>query len=193
MGGAVTAYPLPKVKVPPDAKPTRTFRGSMRWNVIAELVQEYGWTRGAEIGTADGRTSGEVLTRCPGLHMIVIDVWAPQPGHDGPEDWMGWPHATNETLCRVRLSSFNERVWLIKGLSGKVAGSVKDRSLDFVFLDADHGEAGIRADWAAWAPKLQPGGMMLVHDINWPSVRAAMDDLAPGYWIGPNNVAGATP
>jgi predicted O-methyltransferase YrrM len=35
-----------------------------------------------------------------------------------------------------------------------------------VFIDADHGEAAVRADWAAYAPLCAPGGVVVLHDIN---------------------------
>jgi predicted O-methyltransferase YrrM len=35
---------------------------------------------------------------------------------------------------------------------------------DFVFLDADHSYEGCKADIAAWAPKIKPGGWLGGHD-----------------------------
>jgi hypothetical protein len=41
---------------------------------------------------------------------------------------------------------------------------------------------------SAWLPKIKPTGWIAGHDINWPGVRAAVDNLAPGYLIGPDVV-----
>lgn len=188
----MSAYPPASVPVPPDATPTtdRFGRRAMRWFVISRLVQENDWREGVEVGTADGRCTEAVLAACPRLRMTTLDPWRPQPGHCGPEDWRDWPHAENERKARARLARFSDRCRILKTYSKDAADTFAPGSLDFVFLDGDHGLEGIRADIIMWRDKIRPGGMLLVHDINWPTVRAAADELIPGYWIAPNNVAG---
>ena len=39
-----------------------------------------------------------------------------------------------------------------------------DGSLDLVFIDGDHSFAAVRADIAAWLPKVRPGGILCGHD-----------------------------
>jgi hypothetical protein len=187
----MTAYPTPHEAVPPDAEPTtdRFGRRAMRWSVIAQLANENGWTCGVEVGAADGRCAEAVLSACAGLHMTVIDPWEPQDGHTGPEDWSDWPHAQHEEVARQRLGRFGSRCTIRKGYSADVAGEFADASVDFVFLDGDHGEVGVRADIKAWLPKIRSGGALLIHDINWPSVRGVMDDVFEAYEVAPNNVA----
>lgn len=187
------AYPLPRDgRVPPDSPPTtvRFGRGAMRWQVLAQLVHEEGWTEGVEVGTGDGRNAERLLAACPALRLTTVDPWEPQPGHPGPEDWAGWPHAQHERQARARLARYGQRCRVVKGWSKALAGEFEDGALDFVFLDGDHGEYGVRADIMAWRPKIRPGGMLTGHDAAWPGVRAAIDDLCPGYWIGPNDVWG---
>jgi predicted O-methyltransferase YrrM len=188
----VTAYPAPREAIPPDAAPTtdRFGQRAMRWNVISQLVHENGWTAGVEIGTADGRCTEAVLAACPNLHMTTVDLWAAQPGHAGPEDWADWPHLDHERRARARLAPFADRCTIIKGYSKKASDLFEPASLDFVFLDGDHGEYGVRTDIMAWKPKIRLGGMLLGHDSAWAGVRAAIDDLCPGYWIAPNDVWG---
>lgn len=187
----LTAYPMPSGgRVPPDAVPDRKFTGSMRWDVICELAQLHHWTKGAEIGTADGRTTLKVLTRCPELTMLTVDLWDSQPALNGPETYHDWDHAAHERKARADLAPFGSRAQIMKAESKYAARFVESASLDFVFLDGDHSEYGVRSDIYAWKPKLRPGGALLVHDINWTGVQQAMRALCPGYWIGPNNVAG---
>lgn len=54
-----------------------------------------------------------------------------------------------------------------------------DESLDFVFIDADHRYAEVRADVARWWPKVKPGGTIAGHDYDehWPEVKAAVNDF----------------
>jgi len=36
--------------------------------------------------------------------------------------------------------------------------------VDFVFIDGDHSEDGLLADWRAWSPLVQTGGIVALHD-----------------------------
>lgn len=177
---------------PPPIQPTVDWFGKMkrRGQVIAWLARKHGWTRGAELGLWEGATMAFVLQECQSLHMIGVDLWTPQPDNPGPEGYEGWDHDQHERTCRDRLAAYGARATIIKGWTVEVAAQVDDASLDFVFIDADHSEKGVRADIAAWGPKIKPGGWMLGHDISWEGVRAAVSDLVPGYWVGPDVVWG---
>ena len=37
-------------------------------------------------------------------------------------------------------------------------------TVDFVFIDGDHSEQGLLADWQAWSPLVEPGGVVALHD-----------------------------
>jgi hypothetical protein len=39
-----------------------------------------------------------------------------------------------------------------------------DNSIDFLFLDGDHSEAGIQRDWDDWHRFVVPGGVVAFHD-----------------------------
>jgi predicted O-methyltransferase YrrM len=36
--------------------------------------------------------------------------------------------------------------------------------IDFIFIDGDHSEAGLLADWRAWHSLIRPGGIVALHD-----------------------------
>lgn len=157
-----------------------------RWEFLAFLVRQNGWTKGAELGLWDGRTMFHLLGACPDLSMTGVDLWAAQPSNPGHEDYVGWDHADHERLCRDRLARFGERSTIIKGWTSEAAEKVDNGSLDFVFIDADHSEASVRDDIATWLPKLKPTGWIIGHDIDWAGVKSAVEDLMPGYEVGPN-------
>lgn len=59
------------------------------------------------------------------------------------------------------------------GVAGRVefhrgtAASSADRlpqAIDFAFIDGDHSREGLAADWRLVAPRLQPGGVVCLHD-----------------------------
>ena len=53
---------------------------------------------------------------------------------------------------------------------------VPDRSLDFIFIDAEHDYQSVKQDIAAWEPKLKPGGWMAGHDYDLQGVRRAVNE-----------------
>jgi len=57
------------------------------------------------------------------------------------------------TMCKV-----------IKGKSLEVAKTVKDNSLDWVYIDANHSYEAAKEDIAAWYPKVRIGGIVSGHD-----------------------------
>lgn len=54
-----------------------------------------------------------------------------------------------------------------------------DKSVDFIFIDADHSYEGTRDNWRAWFPKMSRGCTMLLHDNNeiHPGVMCAVTEL----------------
>ena len=77
------------------------------------------------------------------------------------------------------------------GLVRKVRLHVQDsrtaeppaESIDLLFVDGDHSEEGVRADFDRWSPLLAPGGHLLFHD----AIEAP--DLVPPCERGPATVA----
>jgi len=39
-----------------------------------------------------------------------------------------------------------------------------DKSIDFLFIDADHSYKGVKNDFESWFPKIENGGHILLHD-----------------------------
>lgn len=64
-------------------------------------------------------------------------------------------------------------IHVMKSVQG--ARCVPDCSQDVVFIDGDHREEMVRADVAAWLPKLKKGGLMCGHDISDPRVVTALN------------------
>jgi predicted O-methyltransferase YrrM len=47
----------------------------------------------------------------------------------------------------------------------KVKESLNGRKVDFLFIDGDHTEAGVRSDYNMYSPLVRPGGIIAFHDI----------------------------
>ncbi len=55
---------------------------------------------------------------------------------------------------------------LVHANSDVGASFFADGSVDFCFIDAGHMYDEVKADLAAWLPKMKPGGVMAGHDFN---------------------------
>jgi predicted O-methyltransferase YrrM len=53
---------------------------------------------------------------------------------------------------------------LIRTFSTQVANAVP-LSVDYVFIDGDHALDAITADWVFWSNRLQPDGIIALHDV----------------------------
>lgn len=148
---------------PEDAEATRR-----RWHVLVDLIHEQLSGQGltiVEVGTRTGETTEHLHKYCPQVGaFFCIDLQEPAAGSN-------------------RLEGL-DRVTFIKGYSDEAASRFEDNSVDLVFIDADHSEAWVRRDIAAWLPKVKPGGVISGHDYdskNHPGVKIAVDALFVGH------------
>lgn len=159
--------------------------------MIAGLVKSHGLNLGAEVGVAEGRFSDAILSLCPDLTLWAIDNFAP-----GYLTWMGttWTEgqqkANRAAFSRV-LAKYGERLTLAEMPSQAAANRFDDASLDFVFVDADHGYEAVKADIAAWRPKVRLGGFLTGHDYHeerFPGVVQAVDETLPDATLADDHV-----
>ena len=68
---------------------------------------------------------------------------------------------------------------LIRGYSSREAENFKDSSIDFAFIDANHGYQFVKDDILAWLPKISPNGLIGGHDysLNWLGVIKAVTEV----------------
>ena len=153
--------------------------------VLTEEANKHGWRFGAELGLWDGRTLFYLLENVPGLKMIGVDAFR---DIGVPEYSTNWNHAGDFRQVMKQAKGYPGRLVLLKMLTVRAAHFIKDQSLDFVFVDADHSSCGVDADIHAWEGKIRPGGFMAGHDIDWPSVRSIVGVYFPNYETRKDNV-----
>lgn len=112
---------------------------------LAEYFASLDFVIGAEIGVAQGNYAEVLLSAIPGLKLILVD------SYEG--EW--------SLLYAAAKQRFPE---LIRQRSLEAVQDIADNSLDFVFIDADHAYESVKADIAAWTPKVRPGGIVSGHD-----------------------------
>jgi len=151
-----------------------------REKVIEGLAKKFDCTRGAELGVWKGRTFKHLLNTVPGLHLIGVDLYAPQPDNQGPEKWIPgenghtWNHDYYFNDITEFCKNHNGRAKLMRMTTSEAAELIEDESLDFIFIDADHSYEGCNEDIKKWAPKVKKGGCVMGHDIFWEGVNKAI-------------------
>lgn len=77
---------------------------------------------------------------------------------------------------------YGDAIVLIIASSVTASGFFADKSIDWVHLDARHDDESVRADIAAWRPKIKFGGWLSGDDYDdpkFPEVAKAVRDLLP--------------
>jgi predicted O-methyltransferase YrrM len=114
-----------------------------------------GKSRMVEIGVAEGASAvalREVMS--PSGTLWLID-----PFHLGREG----VNATKRAAHRAVQGCSNGRVAWIEKFSFD-AVSEWNGPIDFLFLDGDHSEQGVRKDWESWHRFVVPRGVVVFHD-----------------------------
>lgn len=151
---------------------------SAGYDAFPALVHKLGLRKGAEVGVAFGGHAGAILEKGGVEKLYGVDRYRHTPGYDDP---MNLPQPVFDRLAeRVveRLATFNNRFELIREDSANGSAKIKDGGLDFVYLDADHSEAGVMNDLTHWAVKVREGGIIAGHDYghsSFPGVKRAVD------------------
>lgn len=78
----------------------------------------------------------------------------------------------------LSLSETRDDIIDLKGFSWEMSSNFEDKSIDFIYIDADHEYESVVKDINAWLPKLKIGGMISGHDYpNFIGVKKAVDEI----------------
>lgn len=165
-----------------------------RYTVLENLIRRHGWKRGAELGVYQGETFFHLLDAFPDLSMVGVDRWerTPGPKQDRETGFASYAEKPMEDFAeavKARVVKYGYRAVIHHAETVPTADLYQNGEFDFVFIDASHDTESVRADIRAWRAKVRADGMILGHDINWPSVQRAVaaelgdwDDLGAHIW-----------
>jgi predicted O-methyltransferase YrrM len=143
--------------------PPRVMHSQAEADLLRKLAR--GRRRVVEIGVYEG-SSAVVLceTLAPEAELHLVDPF----GHHSaalPAGWGATERATRRVVARARRRApgGGPQVQWHVAYSADVADTWTG-SVDLVFIDGDHSEAGVATDWECWHPFVAPAGVVLFHD-----------------------------
>ena len=141
---------------------------SNRRHFLNDIIQKNKFTTMAEVGVRDGRTTFHLLDQNLNLKIYAIDNNIAQFYNNQIE------------------KKYEERLIPIEGNSSLMADKIP--MVDLIFIDADHSYQGCSKDIIAYRHKINEGGLLTGHDIDYPGVNRAVKELISMFDVGPNNV-----
>jgi glycosyltransferase involved in cell wall biosynthesis len=136
---------------------------------------------GAWKGCSTSYLAVEIINSKKNIKFDVIDTWKGTENEEG--------HMTDPDIIKYNgdifqlflnnIASVKHVVNPIQLPSNKAYTLYDDKSLDFVFLDANHAYEPVKEDIKNWLPKIKDGGVFAGHDwnlVSWPGVVQAVKE-----------------
>lgn len=149
-----------------------------------------------DVGCWRGQTT-KVMAAASIARIVAVDhLSAPYTGEWGrneilPLTPLGAIHRDFRENLRTEMAEGRVRLVLADGPAARdaVRALMNDDRFDFVWLDGDHGLEDVRAEILAYRALLAPGGLLAGHDFDpsFPGVRQAVQELCPGFQLGPGS------
>lgn len=137
-------------------------------------------SRFIEVGSWLGRSAAlmavEIHNSGKKIEFACVDPWV-----DGGPDLRDTNHFKNLTAPVYEQFVKNtlpvaQHIRAMKMTSLEASRWFPDESVDFIMLDGDHSYEAVKADIAAWLPKMKPGSVMSGDDYGWPGVTKAVSE-----------------
>lgn len=126
---------------------------------------------GIEIGTKCGDLTRAALWAHPKVQLYTIDPYEHRDGAEFEAGEVQEYHDENKKWAEQRLvlPEFKDRVAMLVMKSSEAHGWITNQNpgkqFDFILIDGDHSEQGIKTDLELYWPLLRDGGVMIMHDV----------------------------
>jgi predicted O-methyltransferase YrrM len=165
----------------PYAVPPEVMRPHRPWVVF--LARDMGAEKVVEVGVHAGSLTIRLLRETDAT-VWAVDHWQGVP-EDPLQAYMEEAGSIESRfLTRTKEYHGGGRLRVMRMDSVEAACRVlaqEGRTIDLVFIDADHRYEAVRDDIQAWLPCIRPGGILCGHDYHWPGVKRAVEELLPGH------------
>jgi predicted O-methyltransferase YrrM len=159
---------------------------------LADLIAENGCGRVLEIGIFGGRSlipmAMAVKDRVPEGSVFGVEAWSNAVAVEtatSAESDTWWREVDLKAIKAGFLRNLleNDLTGIVKVLEMSSDQAFKQLTatgiehFDLIHVDGSHSQAQALQDVEMWAGLLQPGGILVLDDIGWPSVQGARDHL----------------
>lgn len=123
-----------------------------------------------EIGSFLGRSTNFIgMNKDESDELHCIDTWQNDAMSDG--NWDTYQTFLDNTKGLKNIA-------IHRGYSREFENNFNDKSIDILFIDADHSYEGCKEDIVNFFPKVKSGGIVIFHDYGNPcGVKKAVDEL----------------
>ena len=147
-------------------------------------------SRFVEVGSWKGKSSSymsvEIANSNKDIEFYCVDTWEGSKEHKDKEEL--------KDLYKIFLTNMKpiESFYIpLKITSIEASKKFKDKSLDFVFIDASHEYEDVNQDIINWMPKVKSGGFIAGHDYypenpDWCGVYKAVNELISDFKYSEN-------
>ena len=136
-------------------KPIRASIAYIRDHLGRDLI-------GAEVGAGFGNHAECICHYLKPKLLYCIDSWT--RNYDTKKRGLV---TAKEAHQRAKDRLVNCPVKILKMTSLEASKRIKNRSLDFVYIDADHAYQSVKQDIRLWTPKVKRGGIVGGHDFGY--------------------------
>ena len=130
-----------------------------------------------EVGSWKGRSAHYMASRIresgKRIRFCCVDHWLGSAEHRDDPDVVGGTLYDTFLRNTASVSGFIEPMRMT---SLEAAQQFPEGSCDLVMLEASHDYESVRADIAAWWPKVTPRGVLAGDDYAWPGVSRAVEE-----------------
>jgi Methyltransferase domain len=180
--------------------------------VLADLVAALDLRQALEIGVYRGRLFlglGVVMAELgrgdvPGIDPYSAEAAVQCDDHDVGFDlaeWarvVDWDKLHSDVRSAIAAWGLQQHCHLIRAPSEEAASEFGSATIDLLHVDGNHDAAAVTRDLELYLPKVRAGGLVVLDDVSWPSVRDAFEDLRASHqlllhlvdggsvWIGEN-------
>ncbi len=137
---------------------------------------------GAHLGRSTVYLASRIKQSGKKIRLYVVDLWDGR-FYDDYNQQSPMPESADvfwHFIRNIRAAGVVDVLCPLKMPSERAATLFEDGTLDFVFLDADHGYEAVRRDLQCWFPKVKRRGVLGGHDYSntdFPGVRRAVDEF----------------
>jgi predicted O-methyltransferase YrrM len=133
-----------------------------------------------EIGVFGGQSFFAMAWGNPKARLIAIDPWtaadAAQDCAPGAEEAYYWDGLHAEFIENLHRFTAHGRTTVLR-MTSELALNFVQEPIDLLHIDANHDADKVMWDVKNWFPRVRKGGVIVMDDVNWQSVKLAAEWL----------------